>query len=75
MLNQLLRDFSSILCKSTCLNLLMVLQDLAFKSEQEKAKLVSRGGRGHELQEIKRELELAYKEQFKQLTAMVRFTF
>jgi GTPase Era involved in 16S rRNA processing len=46
-------------------------QDLAFKSEQEKAKLVARGGRGHELQEIKRELELAYKEQFKQLTAMV----
>jgi len=46
-----------------------MLQELAFKSEQEKSKLAARG---QDLQEIKRDLENTYAEQFKQLREMVR---
>lgn len=46
-------------------------QELAFKSEQEKSKLAARTAPGQDLQEIKRDLENTYAEQFKQLREMV----
>lgn len=49
-----------------------MLQELAFKSEQEKIKLAARAAPGQDLQEIKRDLENTYAEQFKQLREMVR---
>ncbi|KAG0628226.1 hypothetical protein M758_1G010700 [Ceratodon purpureus] len=46
-------------------------QELAFKSEQEKKKLAARAAPGQNLQDIKRDLENTYAEQFKQLREMV----
>lgn len=73
--NDLLRVIDDMLLKNGgspyANELFKEAQELAFKSEQEKIKLAARAAPGQDLQEIKRDLENTYAEQFKQLREMV----
>lgn len=63
---------SNLIACVIVLKLHRMLQELAFKSELEKSKLAARAAPGQDLQDIKRDLENTYAEQFKQLREMVR---